>query len=566
MKTITTQKVNCKDCHRCVRSCPVKAIAIKKGHAQLVDDKCVLCGKCVIECPQQAKQVVDQTEIVRKALDSGRQVILSLAPSFVSSFPGLSVDQIIKQIRNIGFSDIEETAMGAEVVADFYRRYTEQSQHTVISACCPAIVNLITKYYPALSKNLAPVVSPMLAHGRLLKSHYGPECFVVFAGPCIAKIAEAEADQGRAIDAVLTFYQLKSMLDIAESKFGRVESGNQKISIKSAFELARLFPMAGGILQSAFGESSDCELISVDGLRQCMLVFDSLAKGEIQPRFIEALACIGGCINGPGGASSQSLPAKRRLVRQYAAAGEPQGNPVPNISFVCEHVPDPVTRIFPTEQEIKEILRQMGKHCLSDEKNCGACGYNSCRDNAVAVFQGITEIDTCVPYMRTKAESFANIIVDNSLNAIIVIDENLVIQEFNPSAERMFNRQLELTVGLSLTTVMDCSDILLTIREGRKVSGKRVEFPALALVTEKMIVPVPEHRLAFLIFSDVTEHERRNHELEQMKLDTIDKATEIINKQMHVAQEIAGLLGETTADTKSTLLELIAIMRQKEGR
>jgi transcriptional regulator with PAS, ATPase and Fis domain len=229
-------------------------------------------------------------------------------------------------------------------------------------------------------------------------------------------------------------------------------------------------------------------------------------------------------------------------------------------------LPAPITRALPTEQEVRDILRQTGKYSKVDEKNCGACGYDSCRDNAVAVFQGLTETDTCVPYMRTKAESFANIIVDNSLNAIIVLDEKLVVQEFNPAAEKMFNRCHELTKGLSLTEVMDCTDILLAIQECRKVSGQRVEFPEFSLVAEKMIVPVPEHRLAFLIFSDVTEQERRSHELERMKIDTIDKAKEIINKQMHVAQEIAGLLGETTAETKSTLLELIAIMREKEGR
>lgn len=224
------------------------------------------------------------------------------------------------------------------------------------------------------------------------------------------------------------------------------------------------------------------------------------------------------------------------------------------------------SRAMPNEDEIREVLRQTGKFSKKDEKNCGACGYNSCRDNAVAVLQGLTEIDTCVPYMRTKAESFANIIVDNSLNAIIVLDEKLSIQEFNPAAQNMFNRRHELVKGLSLAEIMDCSDIVSALQNCRKASGIRVEFPEISLVTEKMIVPVPEHRLVFIIFSDVTEQEKRSRELERMKLETIDKAKEIINKQMHVAQEIAGLLGETTAETKATLLELIAIMREKGGR
>ncbi|MDU4960667.1 MAG: [Fe-Fe] hydrogenase large subunit C-terminal domain-containing protein [Sporomusaceae bacterium] len=562
MRTISTQKVNCKDCHRCVRACPVKAIAITRGHAQLVDDKCVLCGKCVVECPQKAKQVIDQTDIVREALAVKRQVVLSLAPSFVASFPGIVPEKLMAMIKNLGFDSIEETAVGAEVVAEFYRTCTAEASKPVISACCPAIVNLITRYYPSLVANLAPVVSPMLAHGRLLKQRFGPDCFVVFAGPCIAKIAEAQANAA-AIDAAITFQQLQTMLAADQPPADLSGSLSQ-----TAFSGARLFPVAGGILQAAFNKAeTDWELISVDGLRQCMLVFDSLAKGEIQPRFIEALACIGGCINGPAGCSSQSLPAKRRLVTRYAAVGKMAPNPVPPVSFTCEHTPVPlVARSMPTEQEVREILRLTGKYSPADEKNCGACGYDSCRDNAVAIFQGLTEVETCVPYMRSKAESFANIIVDNSLNAIIVIDENLIIQEFNPAAAMMFSRRQELVKGASLAQVMDCSDVLLAIRECRKVAGQRVEFPEIALAAEKMIVPVPEHRLAFLIFSDMTEQERRQRELEKMKLETIDKAKEIINKQMHVAQEIAGLLGETTAETKSTLLELIAVMREQEGR
>lgn len=561
MKTISTQKVNCKDCHRCVRACPVKAIAIKKGHAQLVEDKCVLCGKCVVECPQHAKQVEDQTDIVRQAITSGKRVIMSLAPSYVSAFPGVSATNVVSSIHNLGFAIIEETAIGAEIVSEFYRTKVGQSDQTVISACCPAIVRLITKYYPSLTENLAPVVSPMLAHGRLLKSRFGEDSFVVFAGPCIAKIAEADSDA--AIDAVLTFDQLSAWINNSEQT--NLDSPNTGLSI--AHEGSRLFPIAGGILQSAFSEGNTDDIISVDGLRQCMLVFDSLAKGEIHPRFIEALSCIGGCINGPACDSSQSLPAKRYKVISYAKTGQSERNTVPpDVSFECHHLPTPITRFLPTEDDIREILRQTGKYSRKDEKNCGACGYNSCRDNAVAVLQGLTEIDTCVPYMRTKAESFANIIVDNSLNAIIVLDEKLEIQEFNPSAERMFNRRHELAKGLNLTKVMDCADVVAALQDCRKVSGLRVEFPEYSLVTEKMIVPVPEHRLVFLIFSDVTDQERRSRELERMKLETIDKAKDIINKQMHVAQEIAGLLGETTAETKSTLLELIAIMREKGGR
>jgi len=182
----------------------------------------------------------------------------------------------------------------------------------------------------------------------------------------------------------------------------------------------------------------------------------------------------------------------------------------------------------------------------------------------VAVFQGIAEINMCVPYMRSKAESFANIIVENSLNAIVAVDEKMIIKEFNPAVKRMFGVTKEIYKGMSLTELFDCADFITAAKFEQKIVGKRIEYPRYGIITEQMIIPVPKHGLVIAIITDVTTLEKKNQELQQMKLDTIAKSTEIINKQMHVAQEIAGLLGETTAETKSTLLELIALIKGKE--
>ncbi|MGL5511881.1 MAG: (Fe-S)-binding protein, partial [Sporomusa sp.] len=225
----------------------------------------------------------------------------------------------------------------------------------------------------------------------------------------------------------------------------------------------------------------------------------------------------------------------------------------------------PVNTIWPQEDEIREILRQTGKFSVKDEKNCGACGYDTCRAKAVAVYQGLAELDMCVPYTRSKAESFANIIVENSLNAIIAVNEKMIIMEFNPAVNRMFGATKAIYRGMSLQELFDCSDFIAAAKSGRKIVGKRVEYHLHGIITEQMIIPVPRHDLVIAIITDVTAYEQRASELQQMKLDTVEKATEIINKQMHVAQEIAGLLGETTAETKSALLELIMLIKGKEG-
>ncbi len=556
MKTITTQKVNCRDCHRCMRSCPLKAIGIVEGQAQLIEDKCVLCGRCVVECPQGAKQVESQLPAVVDAIGAGRTVALSLAPSFVAAFPEYTMPDLFARLSRLGFSLVEETAVGAEEVSRHYSRLLADAGKPVISACCPVVVNIITKYYPELVDNLAPVFSPMLVHAKLLKHRYGENIFTVFAGPCIGKLAETRQD-GSLMDAAITFRQLREWL--AETEIAHEPP--RPVQAQPAPGQVRYYPIAGGILKSFVrSESTATDIISVDGLENCLEVFAALRKGEIAPRFVEALACSGGCINGPASGCAESVPAKRLKVAQFASGSADSNTAASSLDFTRRHVAAPVQEYIPPESRIREVLRQTGKYSKEDEKNCGACGFDSCRDKAIAVCQGITEIGTCVPYMRSKAESLANFIVQHSLNAIIVVDQKMVVQEFNPAAAQMINGRQEITKGGRLTQVLDCSDIIAAVEAGCKTTDRRVDIPG-GVTVSRTVIPVPEHRLAIIVLTDITAQERNARELEQMKLQTVEKATEIINKQMHVAQEIAGLLGETTAETKAALLELVGLLK-----
>ena len=564
-QVITTQKVNCQDCHRCVRSCPVKAIGIESGHASVVLDKCILCGKCVVECPQQAKQVENQLEIVKAALDAGKKVAFSIAPSFVTAFENLSFGQLRTLLKSFGACAVEETAVGAAAVSEIYASLLATADYPVISCCCPVVTRLVEKYYPNLTRNLAPVVSPMIAHGRILKEKLGTEVFVVFIGPCIAKIAEGrDADLAGSIDAVLTFDHLQQWLAGIDLQKDSIPEDNAALDTPGP---SRFFPITGGILKSfTEHDETDTDVITVHGLQNCMEVFECLSNWEISPRFVEALACDGGCIGGPGIPVHDGTPVKRAKVVNFArqATDSRLNFTMSSAALSRHHSPEPVLSMEPSEIEIREILAKTAKFNKADEKNCGACGYSTCREKAIAVWQGLAEVDMCIPYMKSKAESFSNMVMDNSLNAIIVVDENMIIQEFNPASEKMFGHRVDLVKGTSLSQIMDCSDLMYAVETQEKLAARRIEYPERSLITEQMILPIREHKMVILIITDISEREKQNRELQKVKMETIDKAAEIINRQMHVAQEIAGLLGETTGETKAALLDLVGLLKERD--
>lgn len=564
MKAIYTANVNCRDCHKCVRICPVKAIGIVNGHATLVENSCIYCGRCVQECPRGAKRILNQMEEITKAKVQGKKIVLSLAPSFISAFPEYSYLQLVKLLHRAGFDAVQETAIGAEIVSFAYKRELEDCDKTLISACCPVAVNLIEKYFPTLVENISPTRSPMVVHGGMLKEKYGQDAFVVFAGPCIGKFYEAK-EFPEAIDLVITFEQLNEMLE--RVKYA-LDDPNEPLKEREAYANARYFPIRGGIIKSFMdSEETDVDVFSVNGIEECMEVFDNVARGEIKPRFLEAMACLGGCISGPGmlHGRGKCRPVNRKNVIRFASLSYTRPD---DLSYMLPKVRRKFTARgidlpMPSPEEIRVILSKIGKNSQEDEKNCGACGYNTCRDKAIATFQGLAEPDMCIPYMRTKAESLSNLVVDNSMDAIVVIDNDLIVQDFNQMAQAYFRVTKQEMLGRSLSRVIECNDIIEAIAENgkREVLGKSYEGYNFAF--DVRIMPIIEHELAIVIFKDVTDIEQQKKELLDMKVNTIEKANSIIHKQMSVAQEIAGLLGETTAETKSALLELVKVLNAK---
>ncbi|MBZ4653663.1 MAG: putative sensor protein [Peptococcaceae bacterium] len=555
---ISTRQADCKDCYRCLRTCPVKAISFKGNQARVDPDRCVLCGRCVVECPQKAKIVRNQIYKVKDYFSRKEPVYLSLAPSFPASFTK-EAKGVMKLLESAGFTKVEETAVGARYTVKGYQEEIAKSNGgTRISTCCPVVVNLVEKYYPELKANLLTVHSPMVAHARHLKECYGKDIKVVFAGPCIAKLREAEEN---GLDAALTFNQLKSLLDQVPV------AGEEALVVSSGARLeTRMFPVHNGVLHAMKGQwGLDEEYWSIEGIENCCEILESLQRKDIQPVFIEMMACQGGCVGGPAIDSPYGLYKRKQKVKEFYQQhlDAPSRPLLDNLVMEKSFSGKAVRKEVFTEEEIRSVLVKMGKLTKDDERNCEGCGYKSCRDKAVAVLAGLAVPEMCIPYMRERAESLASTIVQCTPNGILVLDKEMVVRDFNPAAKKLFSA-IPLKIGLKLSDYMDTQHYELVLEGRSSLTEQRVYYPEWGLMTRQIATPLKEDGFVMAIITDITQSEENRVQYQKMKEDVMVKAKEVINQQMMVAQTIAGLLGETTAETKATLMELLKHLEREE--
>ncbi|MEG1774151.1 MAG: [Fe-Fe] hydrogenase large subunit C-terminal domain-containing protein, partial [Oscillospiraceae bacterium] len=413
------KKSNCKNCHRCIRSCPVKSITFAESQAKVISHECILCGKCTLVCPQNAKQVRNDLTEVFAALGQGRQVIATVAPAFVSEFGAGDLSAFSAALKRLGFAEVYETAEGAEVVRKEYEAIiAERRQEVVISTCCHTVVMLVQKYYPDAVRFLAPVVSPMIASARLIKAKH-PDAYVVFIGPCISKKDERTRIPG-AVDCVLTFDELRGWMEQkgVSAEFGPIEARETRVS--------RFFPKTGGIIQSMDTAGSGYRYLAVDGVHHCMRVIEEIRAGGLRGYFIEMSACEGSCINGPATHAYREASMVRSHMRidefaQPDRVTRDDFSAVAGFSLARAIPADPVCEPEHTDEAITEVLAKMGKTRPEHELNCGSCGYPTCRDKARAVLNGKADLAMCLPFLIERAESFSNSIFEISPNAIFVL-------------------------------------------------------------------------------------------------------------------------------------------------
>ena len=547
---LTLKKSNCKNCYKCIRHCPVKAIRFSGNQAHIIGNECILCGHCFVVCPQNAKEIVDSTEKVRVLIQSGDPVIVSLAPSFVANYDGVGIEAMRKALKKLGFADVEETAIGATIVKTEYERMLREEEHDIIiTSCCHSINLLIQKYFPAELPYLADVMSPMQAHCVDIKKRI-PNAKTVFIGPCVAKKDEAEYYEGP-VDAVLTFEELTNWLKAEHITLDK-ELDNTPES------RARFFPTTGGILKTMAQNAPGYTYMALDGVENCITALKDIENGKIHKCFIEMSACVGSCIGGPVMEKYHRSPVHDYMsVAQYAGTRDfdvtqPDALTLKKNFTVIDH-----KLMQPAEYEIAAVLRQMGKFKPSDELNCGSCGYNSCREKAIAICQGKAEISMCLPFLKDKAESFSDTIVRNTPNGLIVLNENLEVQQINAAARKIMNIRSESDVlGEPVIRILDPAVFVSVRNSGRSVRDQKVYLAEYKKYVEQTVVFDPDSRMLVGIMRDITDEEAERERKTRINQQTVEVADTVVEKQMRIVQEIASLLGETAAETKIALTKL----------
>ena len=548
---LTLKKSNCKNCYKCIRHCPVKAIRFSGNQAHIIGNECILCGHCFVVCPQNAKEIVDGTEKARVLLQSGEPVVVSLAPSFIANYEGVGIESMRRALRKLGFFDVEETAIGATIVKTEYERMLrEEERDIIITSCCHSVNLLIQKHFPSALEYLADVMSPMQAHCADIKRRM-PNAKTVFIGPCVAKKDEAEYYEGL-VDAVLTFEELTNWL-----KSERIEL--EKEVDDTPESRARFFPTTGGILKTMAQNAPGYTYIALDGVDNCISALKDIESGKIHKCFIEMSACVGSCIGGPVMEKYHSTSPIKDYVTVADYAGERDFE-------VDQPAPMELKKPFsmiekklqaPSENDIMAVLRQMGKFKPSDELNCGSCGYNSCREKAIAIIQGKAEISMCLPFLKDKAESFSDTIVKNTPNGLIVLNENLEVQQINNAARKIMNiRAASDVLGEPVVRILDPTVFVQVKNSGRTVRDQRTYLAEYKKYVEQTVVYDSDSRMLIGIMRDITDEEADRENKARINKQTVEVADTVVEKQMRIVQEIASLLGETAAETKIALTKL----------
>lgn len=544
------KKSNCKNCYKCIRHCPVKSIKFSGDQAHIVGNECILCGQCFVVCPQNAKEIQNDLEKVKVMLAAKEQVIVSLAPSFIANYDGIGLEQMAEALRQLGFFAVEETAIGATIVKKQYEAILESKrQNILITSCCHSVNLLIQKYFPSALRYLADVKSPMQMHAIDIKKRM-PNAKVVFIGPCLAKKDEADHYTG-IVDAVLTYEELTMWLKESNIVLKKGLEVNEKSK-------ARLFPITGGVLKTMKPDIAGYKYIAIDGVENCIAALKDIENGMLDNCVIEMSACVGSCIGGPVMEKYHRSP-----IRDYCSVVSYAGDQ----DFDVEAYGDEeLTKHFeyiarkaeePSEDAIRSILRQMGKMRPSDELNCGSCGYNTCREKAIAIIQGKASISMCLPFLKERAEKFYTNIIDNTPDGILVLNEDLEVQQINDAARKIMNIKYATDVlGDQVIRILDPYPFLQVKLNNKNVYNERIYLAEYNRYVERTIVYDKNYKIIICFMRDVTLEVTAKEKKDEISSKTVEIADKVVDKQMRIVQEIASLLGETAAETKIALTKL----------
>lgn len=557
---IRLEPSHCHNCLRCVRACPTNAMTYLKNQPTIVEEECILCGRCYSVCPHDAKAVISDLDRIKEWLNNKEEVIISAAPSFVAVWPQFS--SLVKILESRGFSAVRETAEGAKLVTKAFRNLIDEgTMENIITTCCPAVNSLIEKEYGELTPFMAPVVSPMIAHGRLIKQDH-PNAKVVFLSPCIAKFKEIRDERfAGSIDACIGMDELLMWIS------GTLKEEEEKDWDEFEGSIARLYPTPGGILNCIEHDNRNYKYIDVEGIDRIQKVLEAMKEGTLKGYFVEMSACIGSCIGGPllshfkhNEWLGQSVIRENVDMNAKITGGE-----LP-FDLSAQWKPEDIWRPKHTEEEIQAEMIRLGKVSQDKIHDCGACGYETCRLKAIAVLDGKADPRICLPEALERAESLSNVVIENTPNGIIVFDKDLNVREMNPSARKMLNLDMINPTGMPIGAVLPDDALERLVRmTGRRTEYIRVYYENYKKLLDHAIVNVESQDLYVVILMDRTDESIREEKLRRMRERTIDVTSEVIDEQMRTVQEIASLLGETTAKSKVALTKLKRAMDEDEN-
>jgi len=545
----------CRDCYRCLRKCPVHAITVQEGHARVVAERCLYCGQCVRECPRRAIRVRGGYAAVKEMIASGTPVIASVALMESARIRPV-VAEMMPALLRLGFAGAEATTRALRLVWSRYRQLARERGSYVIASGCPSVVALVERYHPEALPSLAPVVSHAEAHARMIKARARArglgEVKVVHVGPEPATKGELlHSEPGGALDGALTFHEVRQWRSHEEAAAPNAGAEAPAARPKRSLRIDDAGPPLEWVR----------DILPVYGVDECVEFLKSsrrIAPGTV----VEMATCRYGC----------AIGSPRLLARVPAASAflYPKDSPLApdgieegadldlSRSFSSRYT----TRPQPTEAELAKVLGRIGVASREDELNCGACGYDRCRELAAAVFDGMAEVEMCMPFMRRQAHRIS-LILRYTANGVVQVNRNTMRIEFaNPAFRRMFQCESGEIKGRPVAEVLQNDLFERAAAAGGTWSG-RGEAPAFNLVYRAQIFPIEGEPLLAAVIVDISREAVARQEFERVREATLERAQEVITRQMKTAQEIAGLLGETTAETKALLVKLMNLARQE---
>jgi iron only hydrogenase large subunit-like protein/uncharacterized Fe-S cluster-containing protein len=560
-QVVFTNKARCRDCYRCVRVCPVKAIQMREGQAYVVDSRCIRCGTCVRECPQGAKSYRNDIEQAKRLLAAGIVAAASVAPSFAAAFPDFQRHRLASALRQLGFAYVGETAIGAyHVAAQTASIVAARPERNHVCTSCPAVVRYVELYRPELIPSLTPVVSPMIAHAKHIRHRLSGDVRVIFIGPCVAKKAEAErAEYAGLVDCVLTFAELREWLEGEHIDLSACEESDFDESPEGE---ARLFPIEGGSVRTS-GWTTDLlagEVVAASGFEEVRTALDGLTMPDT-PNIVEPLFCLQGCTNGPAMLDDRNILARRSDVLCYAAANPGKA---PEQQFYGELTTQfkPAAAETPiTEEQIRHVLEITGKSREEDRLNCGACGYANCREKAIAVIRGMAEPEMCIPHMKRLAEQRVDRIIETSPNGIVIVDEHLHVLHMNPAFRKFFLCS-DAVYGQPISYLMDPEPFVRLASGQESLIEMIVEHQRYNLVCHQILYPLAEERQYVGIFVNITGSRASQRKLDQLRSQTVLQARELLDHQIQMAEQLAKLLGESTAKGENLVEKLMLLTEE----